>query len=264
MIPLVAGIMAGAMGSGHRDRPDRQVQDLPAGRHRVHGRRRWSRCRSSSRPTPRCGRWCRSWSCWASAWASTSSRSSWPCRTPSPRGRSGVATSSVTFFRQMGGTLGAAAFLSILFSRLRTEIPGRRARRHSLTRIAGAAGGRAAAGRATRPADTSAIDASAGLVMPFRVGFSNSLDLVFLVAAGGRGRGLLRPAVPARSSSCAPSRASRPSRSAASRPPGTAVTPDVEADQPTQASAPRLRRRRLRRPARRRTRAADPALITTH
>ncbi|HVI36341.1 MAG TPA: MDR family MFS transporter, partial [Gaiellales bacterium] len=35
----------------------------------------------------------------------------------------GVATSSVTFFRQMGGTIGVAAFLSILFTRLATEIP---------------------------------------------------------------------------------------------------------------------------------------------
>ena len=34
----------------------------------------------------------------------------------------GVATSSVTFFRQMGGTIGVAAFLSILFTRLPTEI----------------------------------------------------------------------------------------------------------------------------------------------
>src|SRR5687767_9425182 len=40
----------------------------------------------------------------------------------SPR-EMGVATSSVTFFRQMGGTIGTAAFLSIMFSRLGTEIP---------------------------------------------------------------------------------------------------------------------------------------------
>src|SRR5262249_36438470 len=30
----------------------------------------------------------------------------------------GVATSSVTFFRSMGGTIGAAAFLSVLFAKL--------------------------------------------------------------------------------------------------------------------------------------------------
>src|SRR4030095_5834852 len=34
----------------------------------------------------------------------------------------GVATSSVTFFRSMGGTLGAAVFLSILFSTLPDKI----------------------------------------------------------------------------------------------------------------------------------------------
>jgi hypothetical protein len=34
----------------------------------------------------------------------------------------GVATSSATFFRQMGGTLGVAVFLSILFSRLEETI----------------------------------------------------------------------------------------------------------------------------------------------
>ena len=43
-------------GLRHRDQQDRQVQDLPAGRHRLHRRWRWSRCRSSSTPTPRCGR----------------------------------------------------------------------------------------------------------------------------------------------------------------------------------------------------------------
>ena len=122
MIPLVAGIMTGAMGSGHRDQQDRQVQDLPAGRRSCSSSRRWSRCRSSSTPTPRCGPWCRSWCCWA--WASGFNFQ--PVilavqNAVSPR-EMGVATSSVTFFRQMGGTLGVAAFLSILFTRLPTDI----------------------------------------------------------------------------------------------------------------------------------------------
>src|SRR3954451_21046518 len=39
----------------------------------------------------------------------------------SPR-QMGVATSSVTFFRQMGGTLGTAVFLSVLFSTLTGNI----------------------------------------------------------------------------------------------------------------------------------------------
>ena len=36
----------------------------------------------------------------------------------------GVATSSVTFFRQMGGTLGTAVFLSVLFTTLPGKIAG--------------------------------------------------------------------------------------------------------------------------------------------
>ncbi|UOY00882.1 MDR family MFS transporter [Blastococcus sp. PRF04-17] len=96
----------------------------------------------------------------------------------------GVATSSVTFFRQMGGTIGTAAFLSIMFTRLGTEIPEQVGR-------AGSAGQDAAqqaaalqqAGVGSVLSDTSAIDAYPALVTPFRVGFSNTLDLVFLVAA---------------------------------------------------------------------------------
>ena len=42
----------------------------------------------------------------------------------------GVATSSATFFRQMGGTLGTAVFLSVLFSTVPDKIIGAfRARR---------------------------------------------------------------------------------------------------------------------------------------
>jgi hypothetical protein len=96
----------------------------------------------------------------------------------------GVATSSVTFFRQMGGTLGTAAFLSIMFSRLGTEIPeqiGRAAQ--SSPEAAEQAAALQQAGADSILADTSTIDAYPALVMPFRVGFSNTLDLVFLVAA---------------------------------------------------------------------------------
>jgi EmrB/QacA subfamily drug resistance transporter len=35
----------------------------------------------------------------------------------------GVATSSATFFRQMGGTIGVAVFISVLFDRIQTTIP---------------------------------------------------------------------------------------------------------------------------------------------
>ena len=37
----------------------------------------------------------------------------------------GVATSSVTFFRQVGGSLGTAVFLSILFTSAGTQHPAR-------------------------------------------------------------------------------------------------------------------------------------------
>jgi EmrB/QacA subfamily drug resistance transporter len=101
----------------------------------------------------------------------------------SPR-EMGVATSSVTFFRQMGGTIGTAAFLSIMFTRLGTEIPDQ-------IRQAAAASPEAArqaqallqAGPESVLADTTGINAFPALVPPFRVGFSNTLDLVFLVAA---------------------------------------------------------------------------------
>src|SRR3712207_2332976 len=39
-----------------------------------------------------------------------------------PPSQMGVATSSVTFFRQMGATIGTAAFLSVLFTRLPVDI----------------------------------------------------------------------------------------------------------------------------------------------
>ena len=40
-----------------------------------------------------------------------------------PASEVGVATASATFFRQMGGTLGVAVFISILFNRLKDTIP---------------------------------------------------------------------------------------------------------------------------------------------
>ena len=96
----------------------------------------------------------------------------------------GVATSSVTFFRQMGGTIGTAAFLSIMFSRLETEIPDQiRQAAQASPEAAQQAAALQQAGAEGVLADTSAIDAFPALVTPFRVGFSETLDLVFMVAA---------------------------------------------------------------------------------
>ncbi len=113
----------------------------------------------------------------------------------------GVATSSATFFRQMGGTLGVAVFLSVLFSTAGGNIA------HAYQNAAKSASFRALT---TDPSVTSAAGnkpllailngrklsssslndttflkhADKRLAHPFFVGFSNSMDLIFLLAAG--------------------------------------------------------------------------------
>jgi hypothetical protein len=100
----------------------------------------------------------------------------------SPR-EMGVATSSVTFFRQMGGTIGVAAFLSILFTRLPTDIGNAFADAARTNPDLAAAAGSVDFDAAL--SDTTVIaDAPAPVLQAFRVGFSDSIDLVFLIAAG--------------------------------------------------------------------------------
>ncbi len=114
----------------------------------------------------------------------------------------GVATSSATFFRQMGGTLGVAVFLSILFSSVGPNINS--AFEASATTPAFQAAINSPAVQAD-PANQPVLAALKGngnvsssaindtsfiqhldkaLARPFQVGFSNSMDLVFLVGAG--------------------------------------------------------------------------------
>ncbi|GAA4871744.1 MFS transporter [Actinomycetospora straminea] len=108
----------------------------------------------------------------------------------------GVATASATFFRQMGGTLGVAVFLSVLFSTVGDYI------RDAFAAIAPTAGFRAALAdpaALANPANQVAVDPVAGaaqvaqdssvlqrmdprLAEPFLVGFSDAMDLVFLIA----------------------------------------------------------------------------------
>jgi EmrB/QacA subfamily drug resistance transporter len=96
----------------------------------------------------------------------------------------GVATSSVTFFRQMGGTIGVAAFLSILFTRLATEIPKQIIAAAQASPVAAQQAQQLQqAGASTVLSDTSGIHAYPALVEPFNIGFSNVISLVFLVAA---------------------------------------------------------------------------------
>jgi EmrB/QacA subfamily drug resistance transporter len=114
----------------------------------------------------------------------------------------GVATSTVTFFRSMGGTLGAAIFLSILFTVLPDKIKGafqgaagtqefqqavaQNPQQAHVLRQAGTANASAAL------EDTSFINRLASaLAHPFKVGFAESMSLVFLTAAGIMAVGLI-------------------------------------------------------------------------
>jgi EmrB/QacA subfamily drug resistance transporter len=116
----------------------------------------------------------------------------------------GVATASSTFFRQMGGTLGVAVFLSVLFG----IVGGRIA--DAFRSAARAPEFQAALADPTlraNPANGAVLDAlgnggisgNAGgvlqdssflqhldprLARPFLIGFSEAMDLVFLIAAG--------------------------------------------------------------------------------
>jgi hypothetical protein len=86
----------------------------------------------------------------------------------------GVATSAVTFFRQVGGSLGTAVFLSILFTRAAANIPHELAKNHV----------QLPAGTAFNLNDTSGLAKLPPAVQhPILVGFSNAMDTVFLVGA---------------------------------------------------------------------------------
>ena len=162
----------------------------------------------------------------------------------SPR-EMGVATSSVTFFRQMGGTIGVAAFLSILFTRLPTDIREAYASAAAADpRVAQALQSGQFSGGGDL-SDTSFVqELPSYLALPFKVGFSNTIDLVFLVAAGVVAIGffvlIFLPQVALSDKSGIQAR-QEGEASPDGDGPGTAVTPEIEADQPVQsvgASAP--------------------------
>jgi len=111
-----------------------------------------------------------------------------------PPSEIGVATSSATFFRQIGGTLGVAVFLSILFSTVGgniadefTEAAGTEAFQqvvaHPTPADAAVLGNSGAADQVQ--GDSSFIEKlSPALAHPFKQGFAASMDLVFLLGAG--------------------------------------------------------------------------------
>lgn len=115
----------------------------------------------------------------------------------------GVSTSSATFFRQIGGTIGVAVFLSLLFSQLSDKIGsaiGSAARAPAFGQAVQSAVGSSdptvaalgqglASGNASVAGqvlnDTSFIGKlQAVLADPFRIGFSDAMDVVFLVVGG--------------------------------------------------------------------------------
>jgi EmrB/QacA subfamily drug resistance transporter len=97
----------------------------------------------------------------------------------------GVATSSVTFFRQMGGTLGTAVFLSVLFTRLPTDIGNSLKSAAAADPRVGAALASGTISSSGNLSDTSFIQKLPSfLALPFKTGFADTLDLVFLIAAG--------------------------------------------------------------------------------
>lgn len=121
-----------------------------------------------------------------------------------PAREMGVATASVTFFRQMGGTIGVAVFLSVLFSTVENKIveafratvrtpefqlaltdPALRANPANdivLQAILHGGVGGNAGGVLQDSSFLQRIDPR--LAQPFLVGFSDAMDLVFLIAAG--------------------------------------------------------------------------------
>jgi EmrB/QacA subfamily drug resistance transporter len=118
----------------------------------------------------------------------------------SPARDMGVVTASSTFFRQLGGTLGTAVFLSIVFSTVPDKItdafnaarndpnfvaaisdPAVRANPVNAPFFAAQAGGADASGVLSDSAFLQTIDPR--LARPFLIGFSDSIVLTFIIVA---------------------------------------------------------------------------------
>ncbi|MGY2704389.1 MULTISPECIES: MDR family MFS transporter [unclassified Nocardioides] len=105
-----------------------------------------------------------------------------------PPAEIGVATSSATFFRQIGGTLGVAVFLSVLFGSVGSNIADAIKVESQTPQWQQAV----AEGHGLDPSviaqvqdDSSVIDRMHPVIAhPFKVGFAESMDTVFLLAAG--------------------------------------------------------------------------------
>ena len=141
MLPMVVGMMSAGIGVGQFTSRTGKIRMFPIFGSRA-GRRRDDRALASSAPTPACG--------WVMAGMLFLGLGIGQCMQPLtiivqnavPPREIGVATSSATFFRQLGGTLGVAVFLSLLFSTLgdniknafKTAAPGHPAGRRGAAR----------------------------------------------------------------------------------------------------------------------------------
>jgi hypothetical protein len=103
----------------------------------------------------------------------------------------GVATSSATFFRQLGGTMGVSVFLSIVYATVGGKISHAYAAAAKDPKFAAAAKADPAGLDRLRHVgaaslnDTSFLsNFSQTLTHPFREGFTSSLTLCFAIAAG--------------------------------------------------------------------------------
>jgi hypothetical protein len=102
----------------------------------------------------------------------------------------GVATSSVTFFRSMGGTLGTAIFLSVLFNVLPGKIGTAFTAAQKTPEFQQALAADPGQARILQQAtggsalnDTSFLSRLSDVVAhPFKVGFSDGIQVVFLMA----------------------------------------------------------------------------------
>lgn len=95
-----------------------------------------------------------------------------------PRRDMGVSTASATFFRQIGGTLGVAVFLSVLFSTLNDNIA-------DAFRSAGVAPSAMNAAGNDIMTDSSFLQQiPIEQARPFFIGFTDSISLVFYIGAG--------------------------------------------------------------------------------
>ena len=96
----------------------------------------------------------------------------------------GVATSSATFFRQIGGTLGVAVFLSILFGTLTDNVASQLASSTDPS-VARALADPTVQAQVAGISDDSSVIATlpTGVADAIKAGFAQSMDVVFLLGA---------------------------------------------------------------------------------